>query len=186
MPFLPFGVIISANKGAEDVGGRRCEERVLEEQVKLILYAYPLLRKAGTEYGEVIKNKGILSYKNRNSTESVLEEMANLIITQRKLVWLKEKVDEAVLGLTETEKLLVGIRYFRDKKAEKLWKEKKEYQTWSERKYFRMQERLLKKLVALFRFVGIDEELFREEYEGIDIFKRAKAFLQKREEKKEP
>ena len=156
----------------------------MEEYIKLILYAYPLLRKSGAEYEERISNKGVLSYRSKVSTEKLLEEIAELIITQRKLFWLKEKIDEAVLGLTETEKSLVKIRYFGDKKEAKRWREEQtEKGCCSERKYFRMQERVGKKLGALLRFAGVSEKLFFEEYDGIDIFKRTKAILKKKEEK---
>jgi hypothetical protein len=56
LPFLPFGVIISANKGAEDVGGRRCEERVLEEQVKLI-QDFPDAKMWGVNFAEISNGK---------------------------------------------------------------------------------------------------------------------------------
>lgn len=152
----------------------------MEEYVKIILYTYPFLRTVGKDYEEHIRNKAILSYKSRLSTEALAEEIAREILEQRKLLYLKEKADEVIAKLTEIDKLLLQIRYFGQKRKLPLLEEKlcsSEGEKWSERKYFRRQERLGGKLGGLFSFVGLTKELFEKEYSLLDIFKPAKCFL---------
>lgn len=160
----------------------------MEEYVKIILYTYPLLKTVGRDYEEHIKNKALLSYKSRQATEELAEDIAREILEQRKLLCLKEKADEAIAKLTEIEKLLLQIRFFGQKKKLRLLEEKlfsSEGEKWSERKYFRRQERLGTKLGALFSFVGLTKELFEKEYVVLDIFKPAKCFLKDGREEKQ-
>ena len=156
----------------------------LGKYVKIILYAYSFLRTVGKDYEEYIRNKAILSYNNRKSAESLAEEIAEELITQNKLLWLKEKVEQVVEKLTERERKLVELKYF----GRRLKKEEKEEifsdgngKIWSERKYFRAQDKLAKKLLSLFVFSGVSEELFEKEYSKMDIFRRAKRLVEREE-----
>ena len=182
--FFAVSVIISANTAADERGEDDREVFRFGKVRKNYLYAYSFLRTVGKDYEEYIRNKAILSYNNRKSAESLAEEIAEELITQNKLLWLKEKVEQVVEKLTEREKKLVELKYW----GRRLKKEEKEKifsdgngKIWSERKYFRAQDKLAKKLLSLFVFSGVSEELFEKEYSKMDIFKRAKRLVEREE-----
>ena len=159
---------------------------VLEEYVKIILYAYPYLKRAGKDYEEHIKNMAVLSFDNKKSAESLLEEIAEELIVQKKLLWLKEKVEEVFHKLSALERLMLEIRYFGRKRkfaaleTELLHSGEK---LWNDRKYFRQQEKLGEKVNALFQFLVITKEEFEKDYAYIDLFRRAKKYADKQEKK---
>lgn len=146
--------------------------------VKAVLYAYPLLKNVGEEYGEHIRNRALLSYRSNKSAEELALEIAGDILEKRKLLWLKQKVGEVLDSLSDVEKTLVGVRYFgRERKIKRpaFQTEKGKnsgLRVWSERKYFRVQCRLVDKLRCLFVGVGLTKEVFAREFESIELFSK--------------
>ncbi len=154
----------------------------MEEYVKAVLYAYPFLDTVSEDYGIHIKNKAILSYRKNEPAEIVAERIVEEIFEKRWLEWLKEKVEAVLIKLSETERTLVKLRYFRKNKKEKLsWQIREK---WSERTYFRMQDKLYGKLKRFFAQVGFTVEVFREHFENMDIFRKIGKFVQNEEKEK--
>ena len=147
--------------------------------MKAVLYAYPFLDTVREDYGIHIKNKAILSYRRNEPAEVVAEKIVEEIFEKRHLEWLKGKVEEALDKLSQTERLLVKIRYFRKNKKEQRTDEVLE--KWSERTYFRMQEKLYEKLKRIFERMGFTMEVFKRNFENMEIFQKIDKFLQKEE-----
>lgn len=157
--------------------------KILEKYVKILLYTYPLLKSVGKDYEEHIRNKALLSYNDGGSAESLAEYLAEEILCQRKLWWLKEKIEEALDGLSDLEKVLVEIRYFgKKRKIRQLLFSQisalEKGKNWSERKYFRKQEALGKKLGELLAFAGVTKKVAEEELLSMDIFGKVKKFVE--------
>ncbi|MBO5277074.1 MAG: hypothetical protein J6B05_00295 [Clostridia bacterium] len=157
---------------------------VLKNYVKIILYAYPLLKTVEKDYEEHIGNKALLSYDGRWTAEQTAEYIAGEILEMRRLEWLKEKVKEVLASLTDVEKTLVSIRYFgKSKRIKTFLKEEKnplKSGKWTERSYFRRQARLGDKIGGAFALAGLTEEVFLEDFAHIEIFKRVAQLLEKR------
>ena len=88
----------------------------MENYVKTILYAYPLLKTVGEDYAEHIKNKAVLSYNSSRNTESLAEYLAEEILHKNCLLWLKEVIEKTVDKLNDLDRSLVETRYFGKKK----------------------------------------------------------------------
>ena len=151
--------------------------------VKIILYAYPLLKTVEKDYEEHIANKALLSYDGRWTAEQTAEYLAKEIIEMRRLEWLKGKVKRVLDKLTEEERALVEVRYFRKNKnrLSEVCREKTTGKLWSERKYFRRQERLSKKLEAMVKGVGLTEETFQEEFANTELIDSVRRFVERKE-----
>ena len=156
----------------------------MKNYVKIILYAYPLLKTVEKDYEEHIGNKALLSYDGRWTAEQTAEYIAGEILEMRRLEWLKEKVKEVLASLTDVEKTLVAIRYFgKSKRIKTFLKEEKnplKSGKWTERSYFRRQARLGDKIGGAFALAGLTEEVFLEDFAHIEIFKRVAQLLEKR------
>ena len=85
---------------------------VLENYVKAVLYAYPLLKTVEEDYAQHIENKAVLSYRNSKTAEEVAYTIVSVIMEKRNLLWLKSLIEQTMQQLTEAERLLIAIRYF--------------------------------------------------------------------------
>ena len=162
--------------------------------MKAALYAYPFLETVEEDYAEHIKNRALLSYRSTKTAEEMAITIAEDILEKQKLVWLKERVGQALDSLTDVEKTLIGIRYFGKERKRKLAKtsgqalaengavQRKDGQ-WSERKYFRVQNRLCEKLRAIFVRLGLTEEVFEREFACLELFEKIGAYIQKTNER---
>ncbi len=135
----------------------------MKNYVKVILYAYPLLRTVEKDYEERIRNKALLSYDGRTGAERLAEEIAEEVVRMRRLEWLKGRVEEILASLSEEERALVAARYFGRKGALKGL-------PFTESTYFRKQRRLGEKLSGLFVLAGISEEAYLSEYAEAEEF----------------
>ena len=161
--------------------------------VKAILYAYPCLKTAEEDYEVSIENRALLSYRSQKTAEELAISIAQDILEKRKLLWLKEKVEDALQTLTDAEKTLVAIRYFKKERkikkpvAKSTGQEKRaktcQKEAWSERKYFRVQNRLCEKIRAQFIRLGVSKAVFESEFAGIELFEKICRFLESREGK---
>ena len=148
----------------------------MEDYVKLTLYAYPTLEELITSYDVHIQNGAVLSYRSNKTAEETAIYLAEEILKKRKLENLKECVERVLDKLSAVEKLLVKIRYFgKERKIKRPLAPVREngYENWSESKYFRMQNKLLIKLQALFNACGLSKETFEKEYADDELFRRA-------------
>ena len=141
------------------------------------------------DYEEHIGNRAILSYEGRWTAEQTAEYLAKEILEMRRLEWLKHTVQEILANLSDVEKTLVAIRYFGKRKGVKalLQDEKNPLKNsgWTERSYFRKQAKLGDKLTEAFVLAGLTEEVFREEFAEMDLFKKVARALEKRARKEE-
>ena len=155
----------------------------MERYVKILLYTYPLLKTVEKDYEECIRNKALLSYGNGKSAEETATEIALEIVYQKRFSWLKDKLDLVFNRLSEEERALVEVRYFRKNKnrLSEVCREKTTGKLWSERKYFRRQERLSKKLEAMVKGVGLTEETFQEEFANTELIDSVRRFVERKE-----
>ncbi len=152
----------------------------MKNYVKIILYAYPLLKTVEQDYEEHIKNKAVLSYGSKLTAESLAEYLAGEILQMRKLEWLKGKVAEVLSSLTEIEGQLIRERYFRGGRSMKK-APSRSGQSFAERTYFRMQTRLGRKIASVFVRAGLTEAAFDAEFAGIPLFQRVARFVARKE-----
>lgn len=141
----------------------------MEMRIKTALYAYPQLGRIGRDYEEHIKNKALLSYGSRMSTEKLTEYLAEEIVRRQNADRLKNLLERVLLKLSEEEKTLLDVRYFgkadRVRRLFAAWRAglcKLPFKPWSERNYYRKQARLLKKITGLLKVEGLDEKTFDE------------------------
>lgn len=141
----------------------------MENYVKAVLYAYPLLKTVERDYAEHIRNKAVLSYKSPMTAENLATYIAEEILHRDKLLWLRGLIENVICRLSEEEKTLLSIRYFgKVRKIKSVPVEDKK--GYSERSYFRKQNRLSEKVAAMLRASGLTEEKFRLELSQIEIF----------------
>lgn len=155
----------------------------MKNYVKAVLYAYPLLKTVGEDYGEHIRNRALLSYRTDKNAEEIIEYIAGEIIEKRKLEWLKNCVEETLKKLNDVERTLLAIRYFgKERRIKKPVKKEGarnawEISAWSERKYFRRQKRLGDKVGTLFSACGLQEDVFENEYAQMEVFQKIYPFV---------
>ena len=148
----------------------------MENYIKTVLYAFPLLETVEEDYQIHIQNKAVLSYRSDKSAWEFAEYLAGEICEKQALLWLKAKVQEVLDKLTDVERALVGARYFGKRKGVRnilLTRCKNKngaIAAWSERQYFRFQRRLGDKLAAILKNEGLTEETFEKTYARLDIF----------------
>ena len=151
----------------------------MENYIKTVLYAYPLLKTVGDDYAEHIRNKALLSYDSRMDAESLAEYLAEEILRKNCLLWLKGVIEETLTKLNELERALIEVRYFGKKKRIKEFPfpQKKTMdgmnpKFWSERKYFRYQQRLGEKIGGMLTVAGVTKEVFEKELADLEVIKK--------------
>ena len=148
----------------------------MENYLKTVLYAYPLLATVGEDYAEHIRNKAVLSYHSLQSTENLAEYLAQEILRKNDLLWLRNAIHHTLTKLNETERALVSARYFGKKKIP-LHKAGEE--PWSERKYFRQQEKVGNKLSGMLIVAGVTKEFFDTRLQGVELIRKVHRFVEK-------
>ena len=152
--------------------------------VKAALYVYPLLKTVEKDYEEHILNRAILSYRSNQGAAELAEYIAGEIVEKRNLLWLKACVERVVEQLSDVEKTLIDVRYFRLGKERKrstvnvgIRRLREQKVASSERQYFRLQSRLLDKLGLLFTAQGLDKETFERTFQNTSIFQSVYAYI---------
>ena len=164
---------------------RRNERRreTLKKYVKTLLYSYPRMAQMEKNYEEHILNKACLSFDNRKSGEFLVEEVAKEVLKKQLLKEVAEMMGKVVSFLTEKEKYLLELRYFRRKKALAVYEEKFGQAVFgSVRGYFREQVRLLEKTARLMVRCGLTEEKMQE-YMQIDELQAVLSYIEKGRDK---
>lgn len=150
---------------------------VLENYVKAVLYAYPLLKTVEEDYAQHIENKAVLSYRNSKTAEEVAYTIVSVIMEKRNLLWLKSLIEQTMQQLTEAERLLIAIRYFGKEKRIKRPLLRETYGNWSERKYFRDQARIGCRVERLLRAAGLTKEVFEQDFAQLSFFEKIYPFV---------
>ena len=150
----------------------------MENYLKTVLYAYPLLATVGEDYAEHIRNKAVLSYHSSRSTENLAEYLAQEILRKNDLLWLRKVIEKTLTKLNDTERALVSARYFGKKKIP-LHKAGEE--PWSERKYFRQQEKVGNKLGGMLIVAGVTKEFFDTRLQGVELIRKVHRFVEGKE-----
>ena len=158
----------------------------MENYVKVLLYAYPMLQTIDKEYETHISNRALLSYRSTKSTQQTVEYIAKEIICKQRLNWLKKLLEKTVDKLTEEEKVLALIRYFcpcKNRKAQSVHKENAvilaEITTWSDGKYFRKQKKLAEKVECLLQNAGLTKEVYERDFAFIDVLQSIARFVER-------
>ena len=158
----------------------------LENYIKTVLYAYPLLKTVEEDYAEHIRNKALLSYDSRYGAERLTEYLAEEILLKNRLLWLRTAVEKVMDRLSDVERALVAVRYFGKQRQAKILPLQRngEKEGWSERTYFRKQQRLGEKVGAMLRVSGVTKEVFDEEFSDVDIFRKIHRFVEEGRDRK--
>ena len=159
---------------------RKRGERELKDFTKAVLYTYPILRDLEDAYGTHIKNKAVLSYKYFAPCEGLVEYIAQEVARREKLVWLENVLDGVVDKLSDTERALLQLRYFKKRKS--MQAENGKGKKWSESTYFRMQNRLIKRIENMLKRAGLTEQVFDEWFAPMQAFRTVCAYLQRNKE----
>ncbi|MBE7068253.1 MAG: hypothetical protein E7381_03020 [Clostridiales bacterium] len=158
----------------------------MENYVKAVLYAYPLLETVETDYGEHIYNKAILSYKSEKPAEVLAEYIVGELIEKERLVWLKTLTEKVLATLSDVERTWIAVRYFGKEKRIKSPlppnKRKEGRGFLSEGQYFRMQQRLGNRVGERLVALGLDKTRFEKEFKDMKIFEEIFKFLERKKE----
>ena len=152
----------------------------MENYIKAVLYAYPLLKTVGEDYAEHIKNKAVLSYDSPRGTQRLAEYLAEEILRKNCLLWLKEVIEKTLDKLSDLEKTLIGMRYFGKKRKIPLTYKGKDGvdKPWSERKYFRCQQKLGEKVGGMLAVAGITKTWFDKNLLGIELIAKIYRYIE--------
>jgi hypothetical protein len=158
----------------------------LKDYAKIVLHAYPFLRTVEKDYEEHVRNKALLSYRGRQTAEGLAEYLAQEIIRARNLVWLRTSMERVFARLNEEERALTALHYFRKKGAMKAYFERVGQKPWTDGKFARRKAKLAKKLEAMLRFEGVNEDVYEALFSQLSLFQKIKRYLEKETEKKAP
>ncbi len=137
-------------------------------------------------YQEHILNKACLSFDNRKSGEFLAEELATEVVKKAMIRELKGILDKVVSFLTEKERYMLELRYFRRKRTlESFAKKFGQAVFGSVRGYFREQVRLLEKTARLMIRCGLNKKNI-EDYMEIDEIKAIVKYIEKGRDKASP
>lgn len=172
------------NKCVPEAREPKREEGKLENYLKAALYVYPRLERIERDWEEHIKNKAFMSYDYRVTTEKLSVYLAEEILRKEKIEKLRNTIDEALERLTEEERFLLELRYFRRKGRLKQFCQKVDLkEIGSERAYFRKQAKLQNKLEGILKCRGFTEEKFRKEYGEFEWLMSVCRFIEQGKEK---
>ena len=161
-------------------------EEVLENYVKAVLYAYPLLETVEKDYEEHIYNKAILSYKSDKPAEVLAEYIVGELVEKQRLIWLKALTKKVLNCLNEVERTWIAVRYFGKTKKIKnplpLDRQMNGRGVLSEGKYFRMQQRLGNKVGERLVAEGLSKDRFENEFKNMKIFEDIFKFLERKKD----
>lgn len=146
-----------------------------------MLYAYPMLKDLENAYEDHIKNKAVLSYKYVAPCEGLVEYITSEIQKKNRLAWLENLLNGVMDKLNETERALLEMRYFCKRRFGKEECARAKIESWSESTYFRMQNRLEKRLEHLLKREGLTEQVFDEWFAPMQAFRYVCGYLQKKE-----
>ena len=152
----------------------------MENYIKAVLYAYPLLKTVGEDYAEHIKNKAVLSYDSPRGTERLAEYLAEEILRKNCLLWLREVVEKTLDKLSAVERTLIEIRYFGKRRKIPLTYKGKDgvEKPWSERKYFRCQQKLGEKIGGMLTVAGITKAWFENNLLGVELIGKIYRYIE--------
>ena len=156
----------------------------MENYVKVVLYAYPLLKTVGKDYEEHIRNKAVLSYDSNLTAERLAEYLAAEILEMNRLEWLKSRVNGALEKLDGAERELLAIRYFGKTKGIRDFLKTENAKGCSPRQYFRRQQRLGQKLGELLQKQGVTKDVYEKDFAGIDLFRKIHKFVEDGKDRK--
>ena len=152
----------------------------MENYIKAVLYAYPLLKTVGEDYAEHIKNKAVLSYHTPRGTERLAEYLAEEILRKNCLLWLRDVIEKTLAKLSDLERQLIEMRYFGKRRNAVLTYRGKDgvEKPWSERKYFRCQQRLGEKIGGMLTIAGVSKSWFEKNLLGVELIGKIYRYLE--------
>lgn len=152
----------------------------MEKAVKAVLYAYPMLKNVEQDYDEHIKNMAILSYRDDGDVERLVEKIGDEIVKKRLLMRLKGLTERVLARLSDVERTLIALRYFgKKRKINRPICTRKGFGAWNESKYFRMQNKLVRRMVSLFCLEGFTKEEFYTCFATMDLFEKLLTYLER-------
>lgn len=141
----------------------------MENYVRAVLYAYPLLNKMDEAYKVHIRNKAVLSYRSDAPALVQAQNIAAEILDKRKLAWLKNVLEKVFGRLTEAQRALLDIRFSIYNK--KTPEEKNGCANFGKGKYFRLQQRLEEKIRVMLKNEGLTKEDFERDFSKMELFR---------------
>ena len=161
-------------------GGRPAEEETrVKEYQELILFLYPRLGRAAEDIGEVVEAKALASVSGRECAERCAERLLAYLHMRDCFLTVKAAVEEVAAALTEEERYLLEYKYFR-RKPNLEGEFAGTGLRCSLRTYYRKQERLARRVNALFLRAGLTEAWFAANLAGLPFFASALRCLRAR------
>ena len=161
-------------------GGRPAEEETrVKEYQELILFLYPRLGRAAEDIGEVVEAKALASVSGRECAERCAERLLAYLHMRDCFLAVKAAVEEVAAALTEEERYLLEYKYFR-RKPNLEGEFAGTGLRCSLRTYYRKQERLARRVNALFLRAGLTEAWFAANLAGLPFFASALRCLRAR------
>ena len=145
----------------------------MENCVKTVLYAYPVLQRAEEAYAHHIRNRAVLSCDGRMDTEKLTEYLLEEILQKRRLEWLKNTIDEVLNRLNALERALIEAAFLKKRRkikrvVDKSIKQVLNIKSWSDHTRLRFLNRAFQKVKAMLIAQGLTKTRFEEEFLSIE------------------
>lgn len=143
--------------------------------LKTILYSYPSYSALIKELETLAENKAVYSYKNCSKTLEQMEEIIQINQQIRKIVELQDVVNRLIGELNEKEKRFLEYKYFKRGIPEECYHN---YRT-----YYRVQKRILEKLIDFMLLNGYNSAWLKLNYFDLYFIKMKYNRLKKLKDK---
>ena len=170
------------SKGRQKIWGGPAARRggkALKDYQEVILFLYPRLERAAEDIAQIVEAGALASVSGKESAERCAGRLLGYLQTRECFLAVRDAVDGMRAQLSEEERFLLEYKYFRRKGV--LQGEFRGMDLHcSLRTYYRKQDRLARRMNALFLRAGLTETWFAETLGGLPFFASALRCLRAR------
>ena len=155
----------------------------MEKYIQAVLYAYPYLKETANAYGAHIQTKAMFSCDGRMQVEKLVEYLAEEILQKRRLLWLKQVIDETLDECNRWERALLDSLFFkRRSRSQRLRDKERERLVALELESKRSVERAncLMKVQYKLQRAGITKDFFKKELISIPLIQSSSRIVLKK------
>ena len=170
------------SKGRQKIWGGPAARRggkALKDYQEVILFLYPRLERAAEDIAQIVEAGALASVSGKESAERCAGRLLGYLQTRECFLAVRDAVDGMRAQLSEEERFLLEYKYFRRKGVLQ-----GEFRSMdldcSLRTYYRKQDRLARRMNALFLRAGLTETWFAETLGGLPFFASALRCLRAR------
>ena len=151
----------------------------MKDYQEVILFLYPRLERAAEDIAQIVEAGALASVSGKESAERCAGRLLGYLQTRECFLAVRDAVDGMRAQLSEEERFLLEYKYFRRKGVLQ-----GEFRSMdldcSLRTYYRKQDRLARRMNALFLRAGLTETWFAETLGGLPFFASALRCLRAR------